>query len=243
MSAMRDFWSNVVTPASSAPAGATDSDQVEDTPAEPQACEAPDEPATEPQVCQPSDETPTDPQVCREPDPQVCREPSDEPSETPTSAAGEKTPEQEQQEQADFEALMALREGNRTDVYLDSLGKPTVGIGHLVVPGDNLKVGDKISKEQVTAFFKKDSAAALSAARAQAAEAGIKDSAFISYLASVNFQLGTGWTGKFPKTWKMIVDGQYEDAAKALDGTAWAKQTPVRVKDFQDALRKLPAKS
>jgi lysozyme len=82
----------------------------------------------------------------------------------------------------------------------------------------------------------------MSAARAQAEEAGITDSAFIPYLASVNFQLGTKWTAKFPRTWKMIVDGAYADAANALDGTIWAKQTPVRVKDFQDALRKLAAK-
>lgn len=148
----------------------------------------------------------------------------------------------QQQEDAVFQQLMALREGRRNVVYLDNLGKPTVGIGHLVLPGDNLEVGDQITDAQVDALFRKDGAAAMSAARAQAEEAGITDSAFIPYLASVNFQLGTKWTAKFPRTWKMIVDGDYEDAANALDGTIWAKQTPVRVKDFQDALRKLAAK-
>jgi len=44
-----------------------------------------------------------------------------------------------------FEELMALREGRRNDVYLDTLNKPTVGIGHLVVAGDNLKIGDVIA--------------------------------------------------------------------------------------------------
>ena len=141
-----------------------------------------------------------------------------------------------------FEKLMALREGRRNDVYLDSLNKPTVGIGHLVVAGDKLKVGDVITDAQVSAFFEKDGAAAMSAARSQAIEAGISAAGFLPYLASVNFQLGTAWTGTFPNTWKMIVNGRYADAAKALDGTAWAKQTPVRVKDFQDALRKLPPK-
>ena len=72
--------------------------------------------------------------------------------------------------------------------------------------------------------------------------AGISDAVFMPYLASVNFQLGVGWITNFPQTWKMIVDGEYEDAAKALDGTRWAKQTPVRVRDFQGALRSLPAK-
>jgi GH24 family phage-related lysozyme (muramidase) len=158
------------------------------------------------------------------------------------ASAGDGTTPQEAQEDADFEKLVALREGRRKDVYLDSLGKPTVGIGHLVVAADNLKVGDRITDEQVTALFKRDSAPALRAARSQAAEAGIADPAFIPYLASVNFQLGTKWTGTFPRTWRMIVDGKYDAAAAALDDTLWAKQTPVRVKDLQDALRRLPPK-
>lgn len=148
----------------------------------------------------------------------------------------------EQQEEAAFAKLMRLREGCRKDVYLDSLGKATVGIGHLVLPGDSLKVGDLIDDARVDALFKQDGGAAIRAARAQAKEAAITDSAFIPCLASVNFQLGTKWTATFPKTWKMIVDGRYEDAAKALEGTVWATQTPVRVRDFQDALRKLQPK-
>lgn len=149
----------------------------------------------------------------------------------------------QQQEEAAFEELMALREGRRNDVYLDTLAKPTVGIGHLVLPEDNLKLHDTISDARVDAFFAKDGAAALSAARAQATQAGITDSSFIPYLASVNFQLGTKWIATFPHTWQMIVNGDYEDAAQALDGTTWSRQTPVRVKDFQDALRRLSAKS
>src|SRR5438105_8561524 len=87
-----------------------------------------------------------------------------------------------------LEQLLRQREGVRTKVYKDSLGKPTVGIGHLVTPADKLKVGDEITDQQVSDFFKKDSASALSAAKSQAAKAGISDSNFIVYLASVNFQ-------------------------------------------------------
>jgi lysozyme len=141
-----------------------------------------------------------------------------------------------------FEQLMRKREGVKTKVYLDSLKKPTVGIGHLVTPADKLKVGDVITDKQVSDFFKVDGAKAMAAAKSQAAKAGIKDGQFVVYLASVNFQLGTGWTRKFKNTWQMIMDGKYSDAAKALDGTNWAKQTPVRVKDFKKALLDLPEK-
>jgi hypothetical protein len=35
----------------------------------------------------------------------------------------------------------------------------------------------------------------------------------------------------------MMCDGQYAQAADALNGTLWQQQTPVRVTDFQAALR------
>jgi lysozyme len=147
-----------------------------------------------------------------------------------------------QNEQAAFEKLMALREGRENQVYKDSLGKLTVGIGHLVLPNDNLRLGEVISDAQVDAFFAQDGAKALAAAQSQAAEAGIGSTDFVPYLASVNFQLGVKWTETFPDTWQMIVGGRYQDAANALDGTLWQRQTPVRVTDFQGALRALPPK-
>ncbi len=141
-----------------------------------------------------------------------------------------------------LEQLLRQREGVRRKVYLDSLKKPTVGIGHLVTPADNLKVGDEITDKQVSEFFKKDSAKALAAAKSQAAKAGIKDANFIVYLASVNFQLGTGWTKIFKTAWKLILEGKYDEAAKSLSKTKWNSQTPKRVKDFQTALQSLPEK-
>ncbi|MGZ9109020.1 MAG: glycoside hydrolase family protein [Micavibrio sp.] len=142
----------------------------------------------------------------------------------------------------DFKKHLMVREGYRTKVYRDSLGKPTVGVGHLVLPGDNLKVGDVISEARVQEFLDKDARGAWNAAQSQAAEAGITDTCFIIALASVNFQLGTGWTKKFPSTWNMIKSGKYLEAANALNGTLWQRQTPVRVQDFQKALRDLDAK-
>ena len=55
--------------------------------------------------------------------------------------------QQQDQEDTNFEKLIAEREGRRNDVYKDSLGKLTVGIGHLVVPSDHLNFGERISDE------------------------------------------------------------------------------------------------
>ena len=144
---------------------------------------------------------------------------------------------------AAYEALLKLREGWRDVVYLDTLRKPTVGIGHLVRPEDNLLVGQKVTPAQISAFFAHDGADAMRHAVSQADYAGITDQAFLPYLASVCFQLGDNWVAKFPNTWKLICQGQYTRAAVALAETAWFEQTPTRVKDFHDALLRLKPKS
>lgn len=141
-----------------------------------------------------------------------------------------------------LEQLLALREGNRNVVYHDSRGFLTVGIGHLVVPNDHLRLGDKVTSAQVDAFFAKDSADALAHAKTQAAQAGITEPTFLPYLASVCFQLGDAWVTKWPHTWAMICAGEYQQASDSLDNTPWDKETPLRVEDFQDALENLPPK-
>ncbi len=56
--------------------------------------------------------------------------------------------------------LLFQREGKRNTVYLDSQGKPTVGIGHY---DPSLVVGDVWTDEQVADAFAKDSAWVLAA--------------------------------------------------------------------------------
>lgn len=146
------------------------------------------------------------------------------------------------QVESEFRHLMISREGYSEKVYPDSRSLATVGIGHLVVTSDHLKLGDTITPERVNEIFKSDSTQALATAWRDAEQAGITSLSFIPYLASVAFQLGTDWTSIFHDTWKLIVNGSYTDAANALTHSRWAHQTPTRVTDFQLALRALPPK-
>jgi lysozyme len=49
-----------------------------------------------------------------------------------------------------------VSEGFIVLVYADSAGNPTVGCGHLVLPGDHLQVGQTITVERAREFLKKD---------------------------------------------------------------------------------------
>ena len=52
--------------------------------------------------------------------------------------------------------IIKFFEGGELTVYPDTAGLPTVGVGHLVRPKDNLKIGDTITPEQAEAFFQSD---------------------------------------------------------------------------------------
>jgi len=139
------------------------------------------------------------------------------------------------------------REGYKSEVYLDTSNRPTVGVGHLLTAEEIKKypVGTTIDKEQLALWLEMDSSVAYNAGLAQAKEAGISDQGMIEALASVNYQLGRSWgtkKTKFPKAWKAIKDGDYIEAVKQIKENSsggksdWYDETPTRVEDFAKAL-------
>ncbi|MGE4312803.1 MAG: glycoside hydrolase family protein [Pseudobdellovibrionaceae bacterium] len=132
--------------------------------------------------------------------------------------------------------LIKRREGFSATAYRDAHGH-SIGYGHFIRPGENFSGG--ISRERAEQLLRQDVGQAYNAASAQAAEAHITDPNFVAVLTSVNYQLGTGWTRKFPQTWDMIKDGNYQGAIHALEGSLWNRQTANRVDDFQNALANL----
>lgn len=160
------------------------------------------------------------------------------------------TQEEEEQQGVPQEVIehLKLREGVRNKVYKDSLGKLTVGVGHLITPKDHeefapnggLQVGDVFSDEQINKFLQEDSRKAYVAALTQAKELGkLEDKELVVVLTSVNFQLGTAWRSKFKSTWKYIKNKDYAQAIINLNRSLWNRQTPVRVKDFVEVLQRL----
>lgn len=134
--------------------------------------------------------------------------------------------------------LIRLREGVHNPASGDSLGKLTAGIGHLVTPSDNIKAGQVLSKAQIEKLYAVDFSKAFNAGLQQAKELGKGNNAdLIAALASVNFQLGTGWRNKFKNTWAFLKSGQYQRAISNINGSLWARQTPVRTRDFVQAIQ------
>ena len=147
-----------------------------------------------------------------------------------------------------FTEHLRLREGYREEVYLDTLDKPTCGTGHLLSPEENAQyaVGDTIDTAVLDRWLEEDSEKAWNAAAQQLQDLNIEKPEFIIALGSVNFQLGTQWMNKFPSAYKALQNKDYDEAIRQVstgsgkDGQSrWMEQTPIRVKDFIEAIDKL----
>tara|TARA_Y100001970_G_scaffold283969_1_gene400377 strand:- start:8262 stop:8720 length:459 start_codon:yes stop_codon:yes gene_type:complete len=143
---------------------------------------------------------------------------------------------------------LELREGNIDHVYLDTLGKPTCGVGHLLTEEECklYKVYENVDKKIRDKWLEEDAQKAWDAAVQQLQDLNIDNLEFIIALGSVNFQLGTSWMNKFPSAYKALKEKDYDEAIKQVstgsgkDGQSrWKEQTPVRVEDFVTAIDKL----
>lgn len=59
-----------------------------------------------------------------------------------------------------FKRALVQEEGVRQVVYRDVAGYPTVGVGHLIEPRDDLRIGDRVSRQRVLDFLEADIAEA-----------------------------------------------------------------------------------
>lgn len=125
-------------------------------------------------------------------------------------------------------------------VYLDSLGKPTVGIGHLIddsSPYKNLKVGDTITQEEGKQLFYADVADAIKGVQSAIEQHPKLQYVELEALVDVQFQMGNKVWNEFTNTMKLIDAGKYLEASEEAMNSEWAKQTPSRAKAFSDALK------
>ncbi|MDC0712080.1 LysM peptidoglycan-binding domain-containing protein [Stigmatella sp. ncwal1] len=138
--------------------------------------------------------------------------------------------------------LLEKREGKIEDhqqVYIDTEEHATAGMGHKLTASERSRYreNDRVPLSVLEDWARADVQGAYDAAVAQATRAKVGNQTLVNALACVNFQLGTAWYTEHKKTWACIVAHKWEEAAAEAADSLWHKQTPVRVKDFQAALR------
>jgi len=134
------------------------------------------------------------------------------------------------------ERLMAqLREdeGESREVYRDSFGNLTVGVGHLVTKYDTLCSGDSISTDRMEAFFFWDLNQAINSSKRVFANFDNLPEAAQEVIVNMMFNLGAPRFNRFRKFISAVKSRNWQVAANEMEQSLWWHQVGDRAKRLQ----------
>ena len=122
-------------------------------------------------------------------------------------------------------------EGFRSKVYLDTLGKRTVGYGHLCVE-DHWEDDKEYEWGYLEEILHKDLREAIAGADELIEQHNCKDleGQAKEVVVEMIFQLGKTGVSKFKKMWEALSEYNYIGASFEMLDSKWANQTPNRAK-------------
>ena len=137
---------------------------------------------------------------------------------------------------------LAEDEGCKFEIYLDHLGLPTFGIGHLVVDGDpehGQPVGTPVDDERVRQVFTLDIASTLDECQVLYPDFDDLPEECQLIIANMMFNMGRPRLSKF-KGMKAGVDARdWNKAADEMVDSRWHDQVPNRAKRLVKRMRAL----
>ena len=133
-----------------------------------------------------------------------------------------------------------IHEGFRDTVYEDSLGKATIGYGHLLTYKDKFEEGIKYSKTELEQLFEKDFEIAKDNMEyfCKSNDLDIPDTAK-GIIIEMMFQLGVGNVNKFKNMIKALQEQNYQTAGDEMINSKWFSQTKERCQTLADLMRKV----
>lgn len=127
-------------------------------------------------------------------------------------------------------------EGFRNTVYSDSLGKATIGYGHLLTEDDDFEEGIQYDKSLLENLFDKDFNRAVYNAQLLLESIDVCNTAREVIIEMV-FQLGLVVYLNL-KMFEALRNKDYNKAADEMLNSAWYRQTPSRCEDLSNLMRK-----
>ena len=122
-------------------------------------------------------------------------------------------------------------EGFKLEIYLDHLGLPTCGIGHLIKEGDEESgspVGTKVSYERCGQLFEQDMNISIDDCKKVYDDWDKLPEEVQHICANMIFNLGYPRYNKFKKKIQAVKDGNWLEAAVQMKDSRWYKQVPNR---------------
>jgi GH24 family phage-related lysozyme (muramidase) len=137
-----------------------------------------------------------------------------------------------------FEQLI-LDEGIRHEIYLDHLGYPTFGVGHLIVPSDpeyGAEIGSPVSEERVWEAFNQDLDDAISECKVLYPMWDGFPEEVKQILVNMMFNMGRPNLSKFRKMNEHLASRNWKDAATEGRDSLWYRQVPNRAERLMSRL-------
>lgn len=137
---------------------------------------------------------------------------------------------------------LAEDEGCKFEVYLDHLGLPTFGIGHLVVEGDpehGQPVGAPVDEERVRQVFSLDIASTLDECQVLYPDFDELPAEAQLIIANMMFNMGRPRLSKFVGMKREVDARRFDAAADEMVDSRWHDQVPNRAKRLVKRMRAL----
>ena len=145
--------------------------------------------------------------------------------------------------EAVFEQLK-IDEGVVNEIYLDHLGYPTFGVGHLILESDEehgREVGTPVTEERVRSCFERDLDIAIGEC-----ELLYEDGVFGNLpdevqqiLVNMMFNMGRTRLSKFKKMHAAILESNWKEAAKEGRDSRWYRQVTNRAERLMKRLEEV----
>ena len=122
-------------------------------------------------------------------------------------------------------------EGCKYEVYLDHLGLPTCGIGHLIKEDDpehGLEVGTKIDEERVNELFETDIKVTIDECKLIYNDFDDLPEEAQYIIANMMFNMGRPRLSRFHKMKQAVDNRDWKEAANQMIDSRWYKQVPNR---------------
>jgi len=137
---------------------------------------------------------------------------------------------------------LKIDEGVKYEIYLDHLGLPTFGIGHLIRDTDvehGQAVGTKVTEDRVNECFASDTSSVLKDCEALFSSYSDLPEEVQLIIANMMFNMGKPRMSGFKKFIAAIENGDWSKAAKEMIDSKWYRQVTNRAERLVNRMRSI----
>ena len=134
---------------------------------------------------------------------------------------------------------LKVDEGVKYEIYLDHLGLPTCGIGHLIQstdPEHGLEVGTKVDEERVNELFDQDVEVTTNECRLLYNNFDDLPEEVQRIIANMMFNLGRPRLSRFLKMKQHVDNRDFVSASEEMKNSKWYRQVPNRAQRLCDRM-------